>query len=610
MTSSFNSSDAVRSTRPLRYAQFVTFEQPLQLERGGSLPRVQVCFETYGTLSPAKDNAILICHALTGDSHVARHDAEDDPGWWDAAPMVGPGLPIDTDRFFVICPNILGGCRGSSGPSDINPTTGQAYAGDFPVITIGDMVEVQKRLIDHLGIEQLLAVVGGSMGGQQVLTWATRYPEQVRGAVALATCPRLTNQALAFDIVGRNAIRSDPSFNNGQYGQNGGPTVGLAVARMLAHITYLSPQSMAEKFEPDRLQPRELQTDFENKFSVGSYLAYQGRRFVERFDANSYNTLTMAMDLFDLGRDFHQLKENLARSTCRWLVLSFSTDWLFPPFQSEHIVHGLLTVHRPVTYAMIESNCGHDAFLLPNDMDRYGEMIMHFLRHIPRQAQEGQTQTTPQSPVVAEESPASATSIFHGDRLDYKTLLSLIPRGASVLDLGCGQGALLGLLQDRGHKLLMGVELDEPSLVTCVRRGLDVVRADLNQGLPGFSDTYFDVVVLSQTLQTVRDVSRVLEDMIRVGRLGIVSFPNFAYGPLRHHLMELGRSPRAKLLGHSWYDSPNIRFLSIADFQDYCREHSIQIHRMVALDTERNVQVPPEHDPNLNADTAIFVISK
>ena len=225
---------------------------------------------------------------------------KDDPGWWDIA--VGPGKPIDTDRYFVICPNLLGGCRGTTGPAASTPPTGKPYGRDFPTITIGDMVEVQRRLLDHLGIDTLLAVVGGSMGGHQALAWATRFPERVRSVVALATSPRLTSQALAFDVVGRNAIRRDPHYHGGQYyEEKHGPEVGLAIARMIGHITYLSREAMRQKFDADRLQPRDVATEFEKTFSVGSYLGYQGTKFVERFDANSYMVLSMAMDLFDLG---------------------------------------------------------------------------------------------------------------------------------------------------------------------------------------------------------------------------------------------------------------------------------------------------------------------
>jgi homoserine O-acetyltransferase len=611
---SFDSSDALRSSKALKHVQTVRFSGPVPLERDGSLPHVDVAFETYGKLSAARDNAILICHALSGDSHVARHDPGDDPGWWDL--LVGPGKPIDTDRYFVICPNVLGGCRGTSGPSDINPRTGKPYGGDFPLVTVKDMVDVQRRVVDHLGIEKLLAVVGGSMGGHQVLTWATRYPERVAGVVALATSPRLTTQALAFDVVGRNAISRDPNFCDGQYYDRPvGPDVGLAVARMLAHITYLSPESMDAKFEANRLQPRDIQTQFENKFSVGSYLAYQGHRFVERFDANSYITLSMAMDLFDLGGTPEALRSNLGRSQCRWLVVSFSTDWLFPPFQSRQIADALLAENKPVTAATFESTCGHDAFLLEADFDRYGELMRAFLCNLlPRAAGGAGT------PAVAEEveEAVGPNSIFHGERLDYDLMEELIPKDASVLDLGCGTGRLLSRLAARaggGQSRLLGLELDEHAVVACARRGLNVLRADLNEGLACFADGQFDVVVLSQTLQSVRDVKRVLADMLRVGKTCVVSFPNFAYAPLRRQLFEGGRAPRGasggcELLGYSWFESPNIRFLSITDFDDFCVNQHIQVHKMIALDTQKGISIPREADPNLNADVAIFVISR
>ena len=235
----YESSDSVRSARPLRYGQSVKLDGPLLLELGGQLASVTVAYETYGELSAARDNAVLVCHAISGDSHVARHDEQDDPGWWDIA--VGPGKAIDTSRYFVICPNLLGGCRGTTGPGSLNPATGKPYGRDFPTITVGDMVEVQRRLLADLGISQLLAVVGGSLGGHQALAWSIRHPDSVRGVVALATSARLTSQALAFDVVSRNAILRDPDFHSGQYyDRPHGPDVGLALARMIGHITYLS----------------------------------------------------------------------------------------------------------------------------------------------------------------------------------------------------------------------------------------------------------------------------------------------------------------------------------------------------------------------------------
>jgi len=602
MTNAFDSSDSARSARPLRHAKAVVLPGPIRLETGGELPEVRVAYETWGRLNAERDNAILICHALSGDSHVARHDADDDPGWWDIA--VGPGKAIDTDRYFVVCPNTLGGCRGTTGPSSLNPATGQPYGASFPVLTTADIVDTQRRLLETLGVERLLAVVGGSMGGHQVLTWATRLPERVRGAVALATSPRLTMQALAFNVVGRNAILRDPGFQGGQYygSPGGGPAVGLALARMLGHITYLSAEAMTEKFEADKLQPRDVATEFEKRFSVGSYLAYQGSKFVERFDANSYVTLSLAMDLFNLGATPAELRAALERSRCRWLVASFSSDWLFPPEQSREIVDALAGLGKPVTYSNVASRCGHDAFLLEDDLATYGELMRGFLENLAR-------------PPVGDAAAGgdvyglSPASIYHPHRLDYDRIVALVPPGASVLDLGCGQGALLSRLRARGHARLTGVELDEKAVVECARQGLDVVQADLNAGLGAFADGQFDVVVLSHTLQAIRDVERILDDMARVGRRLIVSFPNFAYYKLRRMLAEDGRAPESSgILRFKWHNTPNIRFFTIADFEDLCREKGLSIHQTVALDTEAGREV--EGDANALADMAIFVVSK
>jgi homoserine O-acetyltransferase len=593
-------SDSVRTANPLRYAQTATFDGPVALELGGELPSVTIAYETYGTLSPAKDNAVLVCHAISGDSHVARHNDTDDPGWWDIA--VGPGKPIDTDRYFVICPNLLGGCRGSTGPSSINPETGKPYGRDFPTVTIADMVDVQCRLLDHLGITKLLAVTGGSMGGHQALMWATRYPERVGGVMLLATSPRLTSQALAFDVVGRNAIRRDPHYCGGQYyGEKHGPDVGLAVARMIGHITYLSREAMTQKFEADRLQPRDVAVEFEKTFSVGSYLGHQGAKFVERFDANSYMVLSMAMDLFDLGGMPAELAATLGRTRSRWLVISFTSDWLFPPDQSRDIVHALLANNASVSYCDVKSDCGHDAFLLPNEIATYGELMRAFLANLTGQ------------PLLAgaeDEAPGhTPTSIFHRQRIDYDRLVELIPTGTSVLDLGCGAGGLLAKLKLRDHHRLLGIELDEPSVVTCAQRGLDVIQADLNHGLRVFADRQFDYVVLSQTLQAMRDVEGLTKEMLRVGRTCIVSFPNFAYHRLRQMLAERGRSPKTGgILSYDWFNTPNRRFFSIADFEDFCAARQVRVQRRIFLDTESDREITD--DPNLNADLAIFVISR
>ncbi len=598
----FDSSDSARHAKPLRYVQTATFDHALKLELGGELPVVTVAYETYGQLNAARDNAVLVCHAISGDSHVAQHTADDNPGWWDV--VVGPGKPIDTDHLFVICPNLLGGCRGTTGPGSTNPATGEAYGHDFPTITIGDMVEVQRRLLDHLEVTQLHAVVGGSIGGHQSLTWATRFPERVRYVIALATSPRLTSQALAFDVVGRNAIRSDPDYHGGQYYEaEHGPEVGLAIARMIGHITYLSREAMKQKFEANRLQPHDEAIQFEKTFSVGSYLGHQGQKFVERFDANSYIALSTAMDLFDLGRTPAELAAAFRNTRSRWLVISFSSDWLFPPDQSRDIVSALVANNTPVSYCNVQSNCGHDAFLLPDQIASYGELIRAFLA--------GGTASAAPAPANdgVSEDGSTPTSIFHRRRIDYEHIVELIPSQASVLDLGCGRGGLLARLKQRDHHRLVGVELDEQAIIACVQRGLDVIQADLNKGLRAFADQQFDTVVLSQTLQAVRDVEGVIHEILRVGRVGIVSFPNIAFSKLRHILAKEGRAPRGYgWIRDRWYDTPDVRFLSIADFEEFCREKSIRIHRRVALNTEDGYEV--FHDPNFNADLAIFVISR
>jgi homoserine O-acetyltransferase/O-succinyltransferase len=602
-TDIFQSTDSVRSARPLKYIQTVTFSDPLNLELSGQISEITIAYETYGQLNAARDNAILICHALSGDSHVAQHNPEDDPGWWDIA--VGPGKAIDTDQYFVICPNVLGGCRGTTGPNSLNPETGQRYGAGFPTITAADMVETQRRLVDHLGIKSLLGIVGGSMGGHQALTWAIRYPDRVAGVITLASSARLTTQAIAFDVVGRNAIRRDPNFKGGQYlDKDSIPAVGLALARMLGHITYLSPESMRQKFGANRHQPRELDTDFEKRFSVGSYLAYQGDKFVERFDANSYIKLSLAMDLFDLGNTAEELSANLSRSQCRWLIISFTSDWLFPPRQSQEITHSLIALKKPVSYCNIESTFGHDAFLLPDNLPIYGELTRAFLGNL-----------SDGSPINIEDddlyvhSPKSIFGALGRPRIDYDQIARLIQPSASVLDLGCGRGSLLAKLRADKNRKLMGLEIDEGDVLYCVQRGLDVVQADLNAGLAPFSDTQFDYVVLSHTLQAVRDVERLISDMLRVGRRSIVSFPNFAYHKLRKMLMEQGKSPVSSgLLRHEWYNTPNIRFFTIADFEEFCKGRNITIHERIALDTEDGRLVT--EDANSFADMAIFVISR
>ncbi len=349
----------VVSTQTVR---LFTAEDPLQLEQGGALGPVDVAFETYGTLSESADNAVFVCHALTGDAHAAGwHDGDARPGWWDN--LIGPGKPLDTDRFFVICANLIGGCQGSTGPSSTNPATGQAYGLDFPVLMTRDLVAVHRALVRHLGITRLLAAIGGSLGGMQVLQWGLDHPEDVANALVIAASSRLTAQNIAFSAVARRAIMSDPNFEAGSYAAAGvNPDVGLSIARMMAHITYLSEDALTEKFgrqvDPNRLQP-----GFGIDFTVESYLAHQGQVFLERFDALSYLYLTRVMDYFDPFADPKAL--DAVRSTpVNWLVLSFATDWRFGTNHSRRIVRTLEHAGQPVTFREIPSNYGHDSFLL------------------------------------------------------------------------------------------------------------------------------------------------------------------------------------------------------------------------------------------------------
>ena len=345
----------------------MTFEEALALDSGRTLPRFDIAYRTYGTLNADRTNAVLVAHALTGDQHaLGRHPVTGKPGWWET--MIGPGKPIDTDRFFVIVSNVLGGCLGTTGPASSDPakSDGAVYGLDFPVVTIADMVRAQARLVDRLGIDRLFAVVGGSMGGMQVLEWAASYPERVACAVPIATAARHTSQNIAFHEVGRQAVMADPEWRGGDYLRLGTkPRGGLAVARMAAHVTYLSEKALHRKFGRE-LQDREAKTfGFEADFQIESYLRYQGTTFVDRFDANSYLYLTRAMDYFDLAADHGgKLADAFARTRARFCVLSFSSDWLFPTEESRLIVHALNAAAAPVSFVEIASDKGHDSFLL------------------------------------------------------------------------------------------------------------------------------------------------------------------------------------------------------------------------------------------------------
>ncbi len=356
----------------------VRLPQPLALASGAVLTGVEIAYETYGTLDAERTNAVLVCHALTGNQHVAGVDPRTGkPGWWQR--MVGPGKPIDPARHFIVCANVLGGCSGTTGPTSVDPATGAPYAMAFPVITIRDMVTVEAALLDHLGIATLTAVVGGSMGGMQALDWAVAFPERVRAVVAIATAARHSAQNIAFHEVGRQAIMADPAWAGGDYPPATQPAAGLAVARMAAHITYLSEEGLTAKFGR-RLQDREaVSFGFDADFQVESYLRHQGLTFVERFDANSYLYITRAMDYFDLSAAHGgRLAAAFAGTRARFAVVSFTSDWLYPTAESRRIVHALNAAGAAVSFVELESPFGHDAFLL--DAPELNRVVDGFLR--------------------------------------------------------------------------------------------------------------------------------------------------------------------------------------------------------------------------------------
>ena len=356
------------------YFTFAQSPNELKLDSSYCLGPITLAFETYGKLNEDKSNAILVEHALSGDAHAAGfHEGDKDPGWWDA--LIGPNKALDTNKYFVICSNVIGGCKGSTGPESVNPKTDKYYGIDFPVITIADVVRAQKHLIDHLGIKQLLCVIGGSMGGMQALQWVASYPKHVRSAIPIAATLKHSPQQIAFDEVGRQAVMADLAWNEGNYYGKAKPERGLAVARMIGHITYMSDKSMEEKFSR-RLKDKDYSFKFSTDFEVEGYLKYRGDNFVKRFDANSYLYLTKAMDYFDLSAS--KLIPKDRDINIRFLVISFKSDWLYPSYQSQEIARQLKLRRQDATYCEINSTYGHDAFLL--EVEEETHLIKHFIK--------------------------------------------------------------------------------------------------------------------------------------------------------------------------------------------------------------------------------------
>jgi homoserine O-acetyltransferase len=463
------------------------------------------------------------------------------------------------------------------------------------------MVRAQKLLLDKLGIKRLLAVLGGSIGGMQVLQWAIEFPDFVRAAIPIATTSHLGAQSIAFDAVGRNAVLGDPNFQGGQYNRRIGPDRGLAIARMIGHITYLSEQGMREKFGRKLRSADSYSYDFNSEFAVETYLDYQGQSFVERFDANSYLYITKAADYFDLNKDYGSLTKAFANVDCRFLVISFVSDWLFTPEQSKAMVDALVANGKDVSFCDIDSRYGHDAFLLEPKI--LSSFISGFLAatHKPGVKKANST-------VRIEGVRTGGTEQAHRIRVDYEVIESLIEPNSTVLDIGCGDGQLLADLTADKNIKAEGIELDQDLVSACVNRGLPIIQHDVEQGLENHADKSYDYVILSQTVQTIRNPEKVFTELLRVGRKVIVSFPNFAHWRCRAQLFFAGKAPVTKQLPFGWDNSPNIHFLSIKDFDKFCNKLNVTVEKKIPL-TKTRLR-PIEFAPNLFAEQAIYVTSK
>jgi homoserine O-acetyltransferase len=580
----------------------LALDAPMRLDSGAFLGPFTLAYETYGALNADKSNAILIAHALTGDQYVAsEHPMTGRPGWW--LTMVGPGKPIDTDRYFVISANVIGGCMGSAGPREINPETGKPWGLDFPVITINDMVRAQALLIDALGIGQLFAVIGGSMGGMQALAWASAYPERVFAAIPIATAARHSSQNIAFHEVGRQAIMADPEWAAGAYltvGRN--PARGLAVARMAAHITYLSEAALHRKFGRN-LQDRSAFTyGFDADFQVESYLRHQGSTFVDRFDANSYLYITRAMDYFDLAAEHGgQLSNAFQASPVRFLLVSFTSDWLFPTPESRAIVRALTTASASVSFVEIETDKGHDAFLL--DEPELFRIVEGFLDGCAEQR--GLAKRSP-TPTHDRKAPR------RGIRQDLKLIADMIAPTTTALDVGSGDGTLLEYLVHEKGVDGRGLELDPDGVHLSLAHGLAVIQGDANTDLADYADGAFDYVILSKTLQAMRDPRAVLEHLVRIGRHAIVSFENYGHWRTRLGLMLRGRTPIDPERPYRWWESPNIHPCTIADFLDLTKALGIEIEATAVLGPGNRITrtTRPGKSANLFGEQAVFLLRR
>ena len=541
-------------------------EGGLRLAYGGVLKEIEVAYEECG--APLRDgNAIFICHALTGDSHVAgiRPGETKPSGWWEG--MVGPGRAVDTNRFHVICANVLGGCSGTTGPMSINPETGKPYGSSFPQYAFADAVDVYRMLLRQLGVKKLAALIGGSYGGMMVMDWITRCPDEMEKACLIATSASLNTQAIAFSVMSRNSITDDPKWKGGDYyleGDGKGPKAGLAAARQLAHITYLSRELLQKKFAR-RLQEnfvnapeaerRERDRLFKTYFQIESYLDYQSMKFIRRFDANSYLHITRSMDLFDPCDRWGSLDAACARVKAKCLVVSYQGDILFTEWQSREITAALLRNGKDVSYCHLESGTGHDSFL--TDIDDLSKLVGGFLGKREPKVMKWQ------------------------ERL-YASVERMVRPGARVIDVGCGDGTLLNVLRKRKNAKGDGVEIDVERFEEALADGNNLYWEDADEGLSVVPDGHYDIAIISDTLQEVKNPRGLLHEALRIADEAIVTFPNFAAYRIRLTLGLTGRLPVSKQLPFQWYDTPNIHCITLKDFRALCEAEGIEIREVRA----------------------------
>ena len=533
---------------------------------GGVLKEIEVAYEECGA-PIGDDNVIYICHALTGDAHVAGiKPGEDKPsGWWEG--MVGPGRAIDTNRFHVVCANVIGGCSGTTGPMSVDPDTGKPYGSTFPHYTFDEAVDIFRMLLRQLGVKRLAAIIGGSYGGMQAINWITRYPDEMDRAILVATSASLNTQALAFDVMGKNSITENPLWNGGDYyltGDGKGPKNGLASARQLAHISYLSREHLQDKFQR-RLQEnfvnapeaerKERDRLFKTYFQIESYLDYQAMKFVNRFDANSYLHIVGAMDRADPCDAYGSLDAAFARVKAKTLVVSYSGDVLFTEWQSREITAALIKAGKDVSYCHLDYGIGHDAFL--THIDELSKLVGGFLgnRH---------------------------TAVMPWQERHYRSVTDMVAEGARVVDIGCGDGTLLNVLRDAKGVKGDGIEIDVEQFEEALADGHNMFWDDTDDGLEAFPDGHYDTAIVSDTLQEVKNPRMLLREALRIADEAIVTFPNFAAYRIRLTLALTGRLPVSKHLPFEWYDTPNIHCITLKDFRRLCDKEGIEIREVRA----------------------------